>query len=380
MEKPKDIFEFLNEAKKAGDSDEQIYRKATYFLEQRARETATPIRGSFELTPLCNLNCKMCYVHLSEAQMRGRKLLPAETWIDLMGQAIEAGMTKATLTGGECLTYPQFNDLYLFLESKGVMVTVKTNGVLLDYDRISFFEHHPPRGILVSLYGHSDEIYERVTGQRVFSIVMENILMAKKAKLPISIMITPNSYMGEAVKETIQVAKGLDIPYFINSTLMTPRPETEKEKYDLTLDQYIDIFLYDYALKNVIPQEQEPIPKESGGESQYELKGVKCGAGKSGFSISWDGSMHPCILMDSVVENPIAIGFTSAWNRINSEVNNFPAFNKCDSCSYSQACTFCAAENEKLGSKFLLNDMWCQRTWKLVESGLASLYERCDEG
>ena len=31
----------------------------------RARETKTPINGSIELLPLCNMNCGMCYVRLS---------------------------------------------------------------------------------------------------------------------------------------------------------------------------------------------------------------------------------------------------------------------------------------------------------------------------
>lgn len=381
MEKPKDIFEFLDETRKDGASNEQIYSKVSFFLEQKARETFTPYRGYFELTPFCNLDCKMCYVHLNEAQMQGRKLLPVDTWIDLMRQAIEAGMTRATLTGGECLTYPQFNKVYLFLKARGIMVTVKTNGVLLDAERINFFKRYTPRGIHVSLYGHSDDIYEKVTGKRIFLNVLENVQLAKEAQLPISIMITPNFYMGEAVKETIRFAKDLGIPYFINSTLMTPRHDTQKtkEKYDLTLEQFIDILLYNSALNNVIPQMNEPVTKESGAESQYELRGVRCGAGKSSFSIRWDGQMYPCISMDSISDNPITNGFSSAWEHINRAVSIFPTFVKCERCTYSQHCAFCAAENEKLGSRYLLNNMWCQRTWKIVGSGLGSFDQQCEE-
>lgn len=381
MENSIDVFGLMDEARKAGFSDEQIYNKVSFFLEQKARENATPYRGSFELTPLCNLNCKMCYVHLNETQMQGRKLLPVQVWIDLMSQAIEFGMSKAILTGGECLMYPEFNTVYLFLKSKGILVTVKTNGVLLDSDRIDFFKTYPPRRILVSLYGHSDEVYEKVTGKRLFFRVIENIKLAIEEKLPISIMITPNSYMGDSVKETIRLAKDLGIPYFINSTLMTPRPDTqkEKEKYDITLDQYIDILLYNATLNNKVPRACNAIPIESGNEAQYELRGIQCGAGKSGFSIRWDGIMYPCISMDSISGNPIETGFYSAWMNINRAINSFPAFTKCDTCTYSRNCTYCAAENEKLGSKFLLNSLWCERTWRMVKSGLISINGRCEE-
>lgn len=382
MNNPKDIFEILKEARKAGDSDEQLYKKINSFLEQRARETGTPFRGDFELTPLCNLDCKMCYVHLNEAQLKGRKLLPSDVWIDLMGQAIDAGMTRATLTGGECLTYPEFDKLYLFLKNKGIMVTVKTNGVLLDADRIEFFKQYSPRGVHVTLYGHTDELYEKVTGKRAFSRVIENVQRAKKEGLPISVMITPNQYMGEAVKDTIRFAKGLEVPYFINSLLVTPRQDTKrkKEKYDLTIDQIIDVFSYDAALNGRIPKECKSVKREETVESHYKLSGIRCGAGKSSFSIGWDGKMHPCLSMDSISDDPRTIGFSSAWEHVNHAMNSFPAFVKCESCVYSQVCSFCAAENEKLGSRYLLNDLWCQHTWRIVESGMVAINQECAEG
>lgn len=34
-------------------------------LIKRAKERKTPINGSLELLPLCNMNCDMCYVRLS---------------------------------------------------------------------------------------------------------------------------------------------------------------------------------------------------------------------------------------------------------------------------------------------------------------------------
>ena len=381
MGNSQDIFNLLDEVKSRGGSNRLLNDRVSLFLEQEARKVGTPYRGTFELTPLCNLNCKMCYVHLNETQMQGRGLLPTKTWIDLMGQAIEAGMTGAALTGGECLTYPGFDEVYLFLKSKGISVTVKTNGVLLNSDRIEFFKHNPPRSILISLYGNSDEIYEIVTGKPVFSTVLENVQLAKESNLPIGIMITPSSYMGEAVKETIRLANDLELPYFINSTLVSPRPDTQREKvdYDLTLDQYIDILLFDCMLHNIIPQARTPLPLDIENETQYELKGIRCGAGKSGFSIRWDGSLSPCISMDSITDYPLAIGFSAAWEHINREMNFFPTFTKCECCSYAQNCTFCAAENEKLGSRFLLDHIWCQRTWKLVENGLSTSAQECAE-
>ena len=44
--------------------DKLPYREFIAMMEERTREADVPYSGSFELTPLCNLDCKMCYVHL----------------------------------------------------------------------------------------------------------------------------------------------------------------------------------------------------------------------------------------------------------------------------------------------------------------------------
>ncbi len=38
-------------------------------LIQKAYQRQAPINGSLELLPLCNMNCDMCYVRLSNAEM-----------------------------------------------------------------------------------------------------------------------------------------------------------------------------------------------------------------------------------------------------------------------------------------------------------------------
>lgn len=43
---------------------------AEAFLLRRAAKTDVPITGSFELTPLCNLNCKMCYVRMNRTEQK----------------------------------------------------------------------------------------------------------------------------------------------------------------------------------------------------------------------------------------------------------------------------------------------------------------------
>ena len=57
------------------------------YLRIKAWRAGLPRYGKFELTPLCNLDCKMCYIHLQKEQMEGKELLPVEAWKQLMTQA-----------------------------------------------------------------------------------------------------------------------------------------------------------------------------------------------------------------------------------------------------------------------------------------------------
>ena len=67
--------------------------KLTYerILIAKAGESNTPISGSFELLPLCNMNCDMCYVRLDRKEMEQQgRLRTADEWIELAEQMQKA--------------------------------------------------------------------------------------------------------------------------------------------------------------------------------------------------------------------------------------------------------------------------------------------------
>ena len=181
MRKSSNVIQFLEELREENGKKIWTYRSLARYLDHKAREQGVPLTGQFELTPLCNFSCRMCYVHLGADQLAGRELLPVGQWKLLMHQAWEAGMIHVTLSGGECLLYPGFEELYLFLHSLGCDITVLTNAYLLDEKRLEFFRRHRPALIQVTLYGWNDDVYERVTGVRGFTTVEQNVRRAIEA-------------------------------------------------------------------------------------------------------------------------------------------------------------------------------------------------------
>ena len=343
-----------------------------YFMDVRARQRGIPFNGTFEITPFCNLDCKMCYVHLTKDQLCGKSPLPAETWETLMQEAIDAGMMYAALTGGECLSSPDFDRLYLFLHSKGIQITVLTNGVLLDEARIRFFKEHPPDLIQVTLYGESEEAYERVTGHRSFERVMRNLRMADEAKLPIRISITPNPYMENQGESLIRYAAQTGLTFGVNTALDTPREETDRHHgfKDLEAEEYAKLLKLELALKGRLPPvecEMDP-PSPNGDSSKEAPRGLRCGGGRSGFVVTWDGRVAPCNRFLYLGTRYEKQRFHECWRTINDAVRNILLPVECETCMYRKVAYACAANFQtNPGHTNARQCEWCRA---MVKSGL----------
>ena len=381
MDRPVSGAEFLAELREKDGKRKPSFRDLSRLFEWKAREKGTPITGTFELTPLCNLNCKMCYVHLIPEQMGGYPVRSVSDWKRIMDQAFQAGMFQATLTGGECLAYPGFDELYLHLQSLGCEVCVMTNGVLLDENRIQFFKQHKPAKIQITLYGWNDDVYERVTGKRVFGVVSRNIRNAIETGLSVTISVTPNTYLGEDALETVRVAKALCRNVNINPIIFAPREETGRagQTDDPDLDLYVRLYRLLDELEGQesreIPPEQLPAP--GGSCHNCTEHGIECGAGRSCFTANWKGKIQPCNRLNMIQGDPLAEGFEEAWKRVNRWANDLPRVPECRGCAFEYICDNCAANIFLFSEPGKQPTELCKRTLYLVQHGVRHLPE-CD--
>lgn len=326
-------------------------------------EHDVPSKGSFELTPLCNLNCKMCYVHLQDPTIK-EKLLSGKQWISLIQEAIDAGIVRVLLTGGEAMTHPDFWEIYMYLIDHGVAVHLKTNGVLLNEENIQRFVKYPPFQIDVSLYGCNSESYVAVTGADAFEKVKNNIRNAIDAGLNIRLAITPSSYLSPWIEDTLRFARSFDVSVDVNNTLLEPNENTGRHKADFdisaeeftdTLGMKDDIFLPDYdrgESKNLWNPNRPHVSE----------KGLYCMAGRTGFAVNWDGVMVPClafprnVLFSDAVQN----GFRKAWAEVNSGVKNYVIPKQCHSCTYNEKCHFCPSMHRKTAYRNMCDADECE--------------------
>lgn len=379
MEKPGSGFELLEMLREKNGLTVQNYKDFTRYLDFKAREKGVPVHGQFELTPLCNFDCKMCYVHLDQKQLLGRAPLSADIWKDLIHQAFEEGLVSATLTGGECLTYPEFDEVFLYLHSLGCEVSVFTNGFLLNEKRIRFFKQHMPDRIQVTLYGWNDEVYERVTGRQAFTTVAENIRRAIEAELPVSLCVTPSSFLGEDVLKTIRFGKGMCKSFSVNSALFPPREETGRsgQRDDLEPELYLRIYRLIDELdgRETKEIEESKLPPVGGPSHECSECGLLCGGGRSSFVIDWKGIMMPCNRMHMIHADPLKEGFAAAWKQINREANSWPRVPECEGCAYRSVCNSCAAYKLQFTEPGKQPIALCERMKYFVRHGVRHIPE-----
>lgn len=360
------LAEVMEDLDALGIQGMQRYRVVNQFLSLKARYSDTPISGTFELTPLCNLDCKMCYVHLNANQLkRDERLLTLDEWKVIARQCVDAGMLYVTLTGGECLTYPQFKELYLYIVSLGIQPDVMTNGRLLTDEMIEFFVKYPPGVMQISLYGSCEDAYEKVTGHRACQQVLAGIERAKNAGLNLTLAITPNRFMQEDASALLDLVHSLGLPYSIGGATLQARPETQREilEYAVDMDAYFALQDAEKAYIEALPQNPNAItvPRYYPIATK-ELKGLPCGGAHSSFHVNWKGELCPCIAFAASVHYSLTErGFPEAWRLVRETMETYRLPAECSTCKSKEFCISCPGEKCMSDVNGRLNRAVCQR-------------------
>jgi radical SAM protein with 4Fe4S-binding SPASM domain len=352
------------------------------YMRKKAWERGIPLIGCFELTPRCTLNCAMCYVHLKPGQMHCDEL-SAGQWIDLIDQSCEAGMMHATLTGGECLMHPGFKEIYEHLQARGILVTVLTNGTLLDEKTVAWMRERPPEQIQISVYGSSPEGYRAVTGSaEAFLEVDRAIDLVKDADLPFNLAITLSRQIVNDFEAVLRYCRSKE-PFGCNVTAFPfePRVETGRkyDDYSVTLDDMVKIAGIRLKMEGKTPApyscEADLLDRAGTAEDRpfQNVKGVRCTAGRIRFSISWNGKMTPCNALDFVQAFPLESGFAAAWDTVYKRSCEYRMPKECDGCLYNRVCVLCPAVHWLAVGEGRANPRVCAEGKRMALEGIRKL-------
>ena len=208
---------------------------------------------------------------------------------------------------------------------------------------------------------------------RAFHRVYANIESIRHAGLPIRLTITPSTHMGSDVATLVNMVEDLGIKYGVNSSLTRPRSNTGREKCDISIDEYLDIYrlLSSINHKDITPLSWSEVPNANrGGTHRF---GTRCGAGRSAFGIRYDGAMCPCLSLAEVTAWPLEVGFEEAWREINEAAESYRIPLECGDCIYQQVCLSCVAVHKSAPKTGHCDPVVCERMRRLVKEGFVTL-------
>lgn len=319
---------------------------------EKAFADAIPISGTFELTPRCNFNCRMCYVHLKPEQIpRYGRELSAREWLRIAEEAKAAGTTWLCITGGEPLMHPEFESIYRELTQMGFFITLQTNASLIRGRMAGLLKECPPRGVKVTLYGASDETYENVCGiKEGFKRVNEGLQTLKALKIPIQLISTVIRQNLEDVEKMAFYAYINKMPWGATGSVKASARGADSEAREVRVE--------------------EKLEEQKRKEIQWRLKEAPvnierkpctyCKDYRLGYWVTWNGDMRFCSFMNEPNIPVRDLTFLEAWKELIAYEETLDWPEECKTCEVQKVCFKCAGTlAAECGSPQGVTDEFC---------------------
>jgi len=298
-----------------------------------------PLHGTFELTWRCNFACRHCY-------LQGCRPGPAELGtaqvLSLLDQVAQAGCLYLTLTGGEPLCRPDFEDILAHAVHLGFAVTVFTNGSRIDERTADFMAAHPPRRVEISLYGDGRESYAAVTGAGCnFDRALAGLdrLLARGVAVRLkALLLRPLVARADGMRA---LARERGLPLRLDPCV---DPALDGGRGPCALrpdpDEAVQVELAD-------PDARALLDRALHGEDRCG----PCGAGHQAFHLDPAGRLMRCLMVRTPWYPAPELGFDDAWRRLGEAgrvvLGQAPA---CRACPDRNLCLMCSGL-ERLGEQ-----------------------------
>ncbi|OGO27716.1 MAG: hypothetical protein A2Z16_07110 [Chloroflexi bacterium RBG_16_54_18] len=312
-------------------------------LHTRLRQERVPLNGSLEVTLRCNLRCEHCYVPFSQRAGTSQGELSLPEIRGLFSEIADMGCLWLLLTGGEPFLRRDFLDIYDDAKHKGFIITIFTNGTLINERIADHLAEWRPFAIEISLYGATQATYERVTGvPGSYARCLRGIELLQERGLPLqlkSVLITLNQHELEQMQIFAQ-NRGVNFRFdpVINAGIDGSLHPTQ---YRLSPEQIVAIEVSDPGRSAQWPQEFiDSRDVEINTNQMYT-----CGAGKLAFHIDASGKLCLCISARTPSYDLRQGTFRAGWEQFlpGIRLQEYSQSFACFGCELRPVCAQCPA-------------------------------------
>src|SRR5260370_14946517 len=128
-----------------GMMEQLTYGAFSADLHQRQTGQRSPMQVSIEVTRRCPLECQHCYNNLPMGDQDARQReMTTEEHFRVLYELVEMGCFWLLYTGGEIFARKDFLEIYTYAKKKGFLITLFTNGTLINEIIADYLVQWPP--------------------------------------------------------------------------------------------------------------------------------------------------------------------------------------------------------------------------------------------
>lgn len=326
-------------------------------LWEKAGKEGIPLTAAFELLPVCNLSCKMCYVRKSMAEVREMGgIKDGKWWLTAAKAAEQYGLLFPLLTGGEPFLHPDFKEILAGMQDMGMQVSINSNGTMIDHKMAAWLGKHIPTRINITLYGASEESYEKLCGNgEAYGKVRNAVQWLKEYHVPVKFNTSITPYNVQDLEEIIRYAKSVESPVQVASYMFPPvrRDNTMIGKNDRLLPEEAGLARVKADFLQSEPEWFKgmahrfshfvPLEKCTFSPQKKQQMRMSCRAGHCSFWLDWQGNMINCGMYGSAKLPLNGREFGEIWDELHEQTNNIRYAPACAVCPNQTLCHPCIA-------------------------------------
>jgi len=320
-------------------------------LHRRHAGERVPLQVSIEVTRRCPLECLHCYNNLPMGDMEAKQReLSKDEHFRMLDELVEMGCFWLLYTGGEIFARKDFLEIYTYAKKKGFLITLFTNGTIINEQIADYLVEWPPFAIEITLYGRTRETYEALTAiPGSYDRCLRGIKLLKERGLPLKLKTVATSINKHEVVAMRRFAEDeLGVEFKMDGQV-NPRIDCSQSPLAVRLTPEEVVALDMSAPKGaseyrrLASHDLENPPNLAQIDTVYH-----CGGGMSGFAINAYGEMGICVISQQETFSVREAGVAKVWEGSLLQLRSRKRMHvtKCKQCRIQSLCGMCPASGE----------------------------------
>ena len=317
---------------------------------------------AWETTGACNLKCSYCRASATEKPASDELGTDeAQALIDEVAALRPTQKPMLILSGGEPLLRPDILLLIKYAVSRGIRVSLASNGTLLSRQMVDKIATSGVSRVSISLDGATPQVHDAIRGPNCYDRAMRGIENLR-GKVDFQINFTITRRNADDILPIFELAEELGAKALHFFFLVPTGRGRAEDPISGEQQEYLLRLIDEERAKRNLEIQVTCAPQFS--RIAHPSEGKRSGgclAGTSFVFVSRRGDVYPCGYLPLLAGNIRESGFREIWKNspIFKALRERKLKGKCRECSYHNACGGCRARAFAENGDFLGPDPLC---------------------